>query len=70
MKIGPIDFGTKTWWRVVWLARHRNGYFGIFRNDHCVPGRWGFWILGFEFGSRNPRNKFGVWLKRMGLWRW
>lgn len=31
----------------------------------------GFGFFGLvEFGSRNPGNKFGVWLKRHGLWPW
>lgn len=44
---------------------------GIFRNlPHVIPGRWGFFVLGFEFGSRNPGNRFGSWLKRIGVWSW
>lgn len=47
------------------------GWFYIFRNRPDVkPGRWGFGILGFEFGSRNPGDKVGVLLKRLGLWPW
>jgi hypothetical protein len=42
-----------------------------FRNRRgIVPGRWGFYVLGFEFGSRNSGNWFGVFLKRIGLWPW
>lgn len=44
---------------------------GIFRNlPTVIPGRWGFFVLGFEFGSRNPGDKFGLWLRRAGLWPW
>lgn len=61
-------------WRVWKYMMRRNWNerrVGVFRNlPHIVPGRWGFFILGFEFGSRNPGNKFGTWLKRVGLWPW
>jgi hypothetical protein len=54
------------WWKFMWKSRD---YAGLFRNkEGVVPGRWGFYILGFEFGSRNPRNRVGVWLKNHGLW--
>lgn len=58
----------------IWLHSYR-GWLGprcyIFRNrDGIRPGRWGFQILGFAFGSRNPGNWFGVLLKRIGLWPW
>lgn len=44
---------------------------GIFRNlPNIKPGRWGFYAFGFEFGSRNPGDPIGVWLKRVGLWPW
>ena len=44
---------------------------GIFRNRKgIVPGRWGFYVLGFEVGSRRPGDRFGMWLKRVGLWPW
>lgn len=44
---------------------------GLFTNkDGIKPGRWGFFVLGFEFGSRNPGNWFGVILQRIGLWPW
>lgn len=66
-KIGPIRIGNWQWWKYCWLT---GNYYGIFRNDHCVPGRWGFFVLGFEFGNRNPGSKFGVFLKRIGLWPW
>jgi hypothetical protein len=43
---------------------------GLFRNSPAVvPGRWGFYFYGFEFGSRNPGDPVGVWLKRLGIWR-
>jgi hypothetical protein len=46
-------------------------YCGLFRNRAgIIPGRWGFYILGLEVGSRNPGNKVGVFLKRIGLWPW
>ncbi len=61
-------------WRV-WRWMLSNSYgerrVGIFRNlPYVIPGRWGFFILGFEFGSRNPGNRFGAWLKRIGLYPW
>jgi hypothetical protein len=70
MRIGYIDFGNKNSWRYAWVMR-RGGWFGIFRNrKEVVPGRWGFYFLGFEFGSRNPQDHVGVFLKRVGLWPW
>jgi hypothetical protein len=68
MRIGPlwVTF-RRDWWRYMWLT---SGY-GIFRNRPGVrPGRWGVYVLGVEFGSRNPGNRFGVFLKRVGLWPW
>lgn len=54
------------WW--VYCYRS-NDLCGLFRNRPGVkPGRWGFYILGFEVGSRQPGDKFGVFLKRIGLW--
>jgi hypothetical protein len=44
---------------------------GIFRNKPGVKvGRWGFCFYGFEFGSRNPCDPVGIFLKRVGLWPW
>lgn len=72
MKIGPLSISTDIhWWRFVWHMRKYDGVCGLFRNSkEVVPGRWGFWFLGIEFGSRNPKDPFGVWLKRVGLWPW
>lgn len=73
MKIGPFSFSL-AWHRVMKNMTGRPGDakpYGIFRNRHDVrPGRWGFYWYGFEFGSRNPGNKFGTFLKRIGLWPW
>lgn len=68
MRIGPISIERPG----IWVYRAQCGdWVGIFRNRREVkPGRWGFYFLGFEFGSRNPGNKFGVWLKNVGIWRW
>jgi len=50
------------------MYRSKN-YFGLFRNKKgVIPGRWGFYILGFEFGNRNPGSRFGTWLYNHGLW--
>jgi hypothetical protein len=38
--------------------------------NHINSGRWGFYILGFEVGSRDPGDKVGIWLKRVGVWPW
>lgn len=65
-------------WRVwkLFLSRTPNFWnekrIGIFRNipDCAYRGRWGFYILGFEVGSRNHRDPLGMWLNRVGLWRW
>lgn len=52
----------------MWKSRN---YAGLFRNrDGINPGRWGFYVLGLEVGSRNPGNLVGVMLKRVGLWPW
>jgi hypothetical protein len=68
MRIGPLSIGNRNWWRFIWNGR---GRCGIFRNrEGVVPGRWGGWVLGIEFGSRAPGNWFGVLLKRIGLWPW
>lgn len=76
--IGPLHI-----WKLMWRGGFfkwkksnwfNNSRFGIFRNrggSECRwCGRWGFYILGYEFGSRNHRDKFGMWLKRTGLWPW
>lgn len=68
MKLGPIEINNRQWWLMMWRSK---SYCGIFRNKPgIIPGRWGFYVLGFEFGSRNPGNKFGQWLKRIGAWPW
>jgi len=66
MTIGPISFSP--WFRWKYMYRSKN-YFGLFRNKKgVIPGRWGFYILGFEFGNRNPGSRFGTWLYNHGLW--
>ena len=68
MRLGPFDFGDRGWWRYQWTMKH---WCGIFRNKPGIrPGRWGFYLLGFEFGNCNPGGRFGCWLKRRGLWPW
>jgi hypothetical protein len=68
MKIGPLGISSLAWWRFMWKT---GDVCGIFRNKPgVIPGRWGFYLLGLEFGSRNPGDKFGVFLKRVGLWPW
>jgi hypothetical protein len=68
VRLGPIVISNFSWWRFMYTT---NNYCGLFRNrDGVLPGRWGFYVLGFEFGSRNPGNRFGVLLKRLGLWPW
>jgi hypothetical protein len=68
INLGYIHINTNIgWWRFMWLTQP----YGIFRNlPHVRPGRWGFYVLGFEFGSRNPGDPVGVWLKNHGLWPW
>lgn len=55
-----------------WVYHYRSkDLVGLFRNQEGVkPGRWGFYLLGLEIGSRNPGNRVGVWLKDHGLWPW
>ena len=68
MKLGWIYIAPPLAWLVAWRSRER---MGIFRNrDGVKPGRWGFYILGFEFGSRNPGHWMGRFLKWAGLWPW
>jgi len=44
---------------------------GRFTNrPDVIPGRWGWYFYGFEFGSRNPGDPVGVFLKRIGWWPW
>lgn len=44
---------------------------GRFTNlPHIIPGRWGWYWYGFEFGSRNPGDPVGVWLKKYKWWPW
>lgn len=56
------------WWYFVWKS---GCWCGIFRNrEGVIPGRWGWYLFGLEFGSRNPGDRVGVFLKRVGLWPW
>lgn len=55
----------------MFLLRSKSPKIGLFRNSpHVVPGRWGFYVLGFEVGSRNPGDAVGKLLKRCWLWPW
>lgn len=66
-----IRFGWPKDWKYKWRSRHVESFCGIFRNlPHVMPGRWGFYFGAFEFGSRNPQNRIGVWLKSHGMWPW
>ena len=58
-------------WRWMFHKDYGSRRIGIFKNlPHIKPGRWGFYFFGFEFGSRNPQDKIGVWLKDHGLYPW
>lgn len=58
-------------WRWMLSDKFRESKVGIFRNlPYVIPGRWGFFVLGFEVGSRSPGDPVGVWLKERGLWPW
>lgn len=47
-------------WRWMLSRRYLGSRVGIFRNlPHVKPGRWGFYLLGFEVGSRNPQDPGG-----------
>ena len=66
-----ISVARWAWWR--WMLRRNfsDRRIGLFRNlPEVIPGRWGFFILGFEVGSRNPGDRIGVFFKRPGLWKW
>lgn len=69
IKIGPLWLSlVPQYWKIRYLMRDT---YGIFRNrPNVVGGRWGFYFLGIEFGSRNPGNRFGQLLAKLGLWRW
>jgi hypothetical protein len=68
MKLGPLTICEPSWWRYMYRSKQ---WCGIFRNQPGVrPGRWGFYVLGLEFGSRQPGHWFGCLLKRLGLWPW
>lgn len=54
-----VRWGSWDWWHFVW---HGDECVGLFRNKpgvvkwlpgHVMPRRWGFFILGFEFGRRS-----------------
>lgn len=50
--VAPLDL-----WIAMW-RRALGPRCGLFRNKDGVIGfRWGFYVLGFEFGNRNP----GTW---------
>lgn len=74
MNLGPLHIAPKHLWftRQGLVSMRMSGAFYLFKNlPHVKPGRWGFGFFGLvEFGSRNPGNKFGVWLKRHSLWPW
>lgn len=56
------------WWSFTW---HTKCWIGVFRNSpEVIPGRWGFYFFGIEFGSRDPGDRVGVWLKNHYLWPW
>lgn len=53
-----IEISSWSWWVFMWRNKD---YFGIFRNrpevrkwipGKLLPRRWGFYVLGFEFGER------------------
>ncbi len=50
---GPIHISPRHMWRYLW---HTRQWFGVFRNRADrrpdLPRRWGFRVLGFEFGRR------------------
>ena len=67
MRLGCVAILPWRVWKCCWIT---GDYFGIFRNHPgIIPGRWGFYVFGFEIGNRNPGDRFGMWLKRIGLWR-
>lgn len=69
IKTGPLWISLDLeWWSVQFRRREKCG---MFRNrPGIIGGRWGFYFLGVEFGSRNPGNRFGLLLAKLGLWRW
>lgn len=52
---GHAKLGWAPWW--IWKAKwlSKGDRVGLFRNRIGVVGfRWGFCLLGFEFGNRSP----------------
>ena len=70
MRLGWISVHSWSWWKFMW--RMPATICGLLSQppSTVMPGRWGFNILGFEFGSRQPQDPFGVWLKNHHLWPW
>ena len=69
MKLGPLSFSWR--WSLFLYRGPVRDWYGLFRNGPgIIPGRWGFFALGLEFGSRNPGNRIGTWIKMVGLWPW
>jgi len=67
MRIGWFYFAPFRMWKFYYKQKD---YGCLFHNLKSVrPGRWGFRILGLEFGNRNPGNWFGVLLIKLGLWK-
>lgn len=59
------------WWRWMLSSNWGESRAGLFRNlPHVKPGRWGFYVLGLEIGSRAPGDPVGLWLRQRGLWPW
>lgn len=65
-------------WRLWRESPDTEKLIGIFDNSRCSRGypsfkpggRWGFFIGGFEVGSRDPRDPLGCLLKDARLWPW
>jgi len=64
-QLGYVYVGSYTHWQVMWSSRKPCGWF--LNSPEVRPGRWGFYVLAFEFGSRNPGDWIGVRLHRWGL---
>lgn len=57
---GYLTISSWDWWKFMW---YKGNYAGLFLNSEgVIPGRWGFYILGLEFGSRNSRDSVGLFL--------
>jgi hypothetical protein len=65
MASGYVSFSWR-WHLFVWRLWREDPHGETFKPG----GRWGFFVGGFEVGSRDSRDPFGCWMKDRGIWPW